>query len=143
VPIVGDGKARVTVMRSAIAKHSDDYWQSSLETRGAQPGRRTCARRTTWARPAHGGIDLITSRARGEDGTYCLTLTGGEKRPSRRLTRNGLHFVLEYPEHGQRREAPASKDSLGAFINELGDKDRFEVMTSMSSPHTLFKHSGP
>src|SRR4029453_10659425 len=90
------------------------------------------------ARP-HTGIDLITSRHDGEDGYFCLTITAGDD-----LAKgdDGMDYVFVLDVSGSMADDGKllmSKDSIGAFIQELGDKDRFEMMTFNVQPYLAFK----
>jgi Ca-activated chloride channel family protein len=124
-----------------VAKHSDAYWQASLETRGGSLARDiVLAIRTS--RPQT-GLDLITSKQSGEDGFFCLTLTAGDD-----LAKfdQGMDYVFLLDVSGSMAndgKLLVSKDSIGAFINELGDKDRFEVMTFNVQPYLAFQKLRP
>src|SRR5687768_18344459 len=59
-----------------IAKHTDNYYQASLETANGSLAR-DIVLAYQLARP-HTGVDLITSARNGEDGYFCLTVTAGE-----------------------------------------------------------------
>lgn len=119
-----------------VAKHSDDYWQASLETRGGSLARDIVIAYHT-SRPQT-GIDLITSKQSNEDGFFCLTLTAGED-----LAKfdDGMDYVFLLDVSGSMADDGKlllSKDSIGAFINELGEKDRFEVLTFNVQPYLAF-----
>ncbi len=119
-----------------VAKHSDDYWQASLETRGGSLARDIVIAYHT-SRPQT-GIDLITSKQSNEDGFFCLTLTAGEDLAK---LDDGMDYVFLLDVSGSMADDGKlllSKDSIGAFINELGDKDRFEVMTFNVQPYLAF-----
>ena len=124
-----------------VAKHSDAYWQASLETRGGSLARDiVLAFRTS--RPQT-GLDLITSKQSREDGFFCLTLTAGDD-----LAKfdEGMDYVFLLDVSGSMAndgKLLVSKDSIGAFINELGDKDRFEVMTFNVQPYLAFQKLRP
>lgn len=84
------------------------------------------------------GIDMITSRSRGEDGFFYLTITAGQELAE--LDR-GMDYVFLLDVSGSMandNKLPISRRSLAAFINELEDRDRFEVMTFNVQPATLF-----
>src|SRR6188474_1503319 len=110
-----------------VARHSDAYWQASLETRGGSLARDIVLAYRT-ARPRT-GLDLITSKQGGEDGFFSLTLTAGDDIAN---VDEGMDYVFLLDVSGSMAndgKLLVSKDSIGAFINELGDKDRFELMT--------------
>src|SRR5439155_17804590 len=72
-----------------IAKHSDSYFQASLETPGGSLAR-DIVLACHLSRP-HTGFDLITSRHDDEDGYFCLTLTAGEDLAK---TEDGMDYVF-------------------------------------------------
>lgn len=120
-----------------VAKHTDAYWQASLETPGGSLARDVVLAYHT-ARPQT-GIDLITSKQSGEDGFFCLTLTAGDD-----LAKfdDGMDYVFVLDVSGSMADDGKlllSKDSIAAFVNELGDKDRFEMMTFNVQPYLAFK----
>ncbi|HSU67417.1 MAG TPA: VWA domain-containing protein, partial [Tepidisphaeraceae bacterium] len=85
------------------------------------------------------GIDMITSRHGNEDGYFCLTLTAGEELAAKNA---GMDYVFVLDVSGSMNDdgkLNLSRNSLGAFISGLGDKDRFEVMTFNVEPHVLFR----
>jgi Ca-activated chloride channel family protein len=120
-----------------VARHTDAYWQASLETPGGSLARDiVLAYRTA---RAHTGIDLVTSKQNGEDGFFYLTLTAGDD-----LAKfdEGMDYVFLLDVSGSMAndgKLLLSKDSIAAFINELGDKDRFEVMTFNVQPYLAFQ----
>jgi Ca-activated chloride channel family protein len=84
------------------------------------------------------GIDLITSKPKGDDGFFYLTITAGKELAAHDL---GMDYVFLLDISGSMANSdklPISRRSLGAFINELDVKDRFEVMTFNIQPHTIF-----
>jgi Ca-activated chloride channel family protein len=124
-----------------VAKHSDAYWQASLETRGGSLARDIVLAYRT-ARPQT-GLDLITSKQGGDDGFFSLTLTAGDD-----LAKfdEGMDYVFLLDVSGSMAndgKLLVSKDSIGAFINELADKDRFEVMTFNVQPYLAFQKLRP
>src|SRR5262249_21157854 len=73
------------------------------------------------------------------DGYFCLTMTAGE---DLKKTDEGMDYVFLLDVSGSMADDGKlliSKDSLGAFIDELGPKDRFEVMTFNVQPYLAFK----
>ena len=60
-----------------VVRHSDQYYQASLETDGGDLSRDVVLVFRT-ARPRT-GLDLVTSRQAGDDGFFLLTLTAGEE----------------------------------------------------------------
>jgi Ca-activated chloride channel family protein len=119
-----------------IAKHDDSYYQASLEMKEGSLAK-DIVLAYNLSRPQT-GIDLITSKANGEDGYFCLTLTAGEDLAKRD---EGMDYVFVLDISGSMAndgKLLLSKDSVGAFINELGAKDRFEVMTFNVQPNLGF-----
>lgn len=125
----------------AIARHTDAYYQASLETRGGQLDRDVVlAYHIT--RPKT-GLDLITSRNDDEDGFFCLTLTAGEDL-AKVDSGNDYVFLLDASgSMGADSKLVISRESIEAFINELGNDDRFEVMSFNVQPTTLFRELRP
>jgi Ca-activated chloride channel family protein len=125
----------------AVAKHSDAYWQANLETTGgslAQDVVIACR----IVRPKT-GMDLITSRTSGEDGFFCLTITAGQDVAPKQ---DGMDYVFVLDASGSMADSGKlllSKDTVAAFLNELGDADRFEVMTFNVTPNLGFNQLQP
>ena len=120
-----------------VAKHTGNYYQASLETANGSLAR-DIVLAYQLSRP-HTGVDLITSTHAGEDGYFCLTVTAGEDLAKKE---DGMDYVFVLDVSGsmaQDGKLLLSRDSLGSFINELGDKDRFEVMTFNVQPNLAFK----
>jgi Ca-activated chloride channel family protein len=119
-----------------VANHTESYCLASLETDGGSLARDVVVSyRTSRART---GIDLITSAERGEDGYFLITMTAGEDLA--RLDR-GMDYVFVLDISGSMANDSKliiSKDSLTAFVNELDEEDRFEVITFNVQPNTLF-----
>jgi Ca-activated chloride channel family protein len=120
-----------------VAKHTDNYYQASFERANGSLAR-DIVLAYQLSRP-HTGVDLITSTRNGEDGYFCLTVTAGEDLAKKE---DGMDYVFVLDVSGsmeQDGKLLLSKDSLGSFISELGDKDRFEVMTFNVQPNLAFK----
>ena len=125
----------------AMVRHSDAYHQASLETRGGNLERDVVLAYQV-SRPRT-GLDLIASKAAGEDGHFCLTLTSGEDVGNRT---DGMDYVFVLDISGSMAsdgKLIVSKDSLGAFIDMLGERDRFELITFNVRPNTLFNNLRP
>lgn len=119
-----------------IARHGDDCIQASLETEGGRLDR-DAVLAFHLSRPRT-GIDVITSREQGEDGYFYLTLTAGEDL-SRLDTGMDYVFVMDISgSMGSDRKLITSKASVEAFIDALGEKDRFDVITFNVQPNTHF-----
>src|SRR5688572_21950846 len=124
-----------------VAKHTENYYQASLETANGSLAR-DIVLAYQLSRP-HSGVDLITSSRNGDDGYFCLTITAGEDLAKKE---DGMDYVFVLDVSGsmaQDGKLLLSKDSLRAFINELSDKDRFEVMTFNVQPYLAFEELRP
>lgn len=120
-----------------FAKHSEHYAQASLETKDGSLARDVVLAHRI-SRPQT-DLDVLTSAQKGEDGFFSVTLTAGEELAARD---EGMDYVFILDISGSMRDDGKlllSKDCLGAFIEQLGAKDRFEVMTFNIQPHTAFK----
>jgi Ca-activated chloride channel family protein len=121
----------------AVAKHTDNYQQASLETTGGDLGRDVVLA-FHMSRPKT-GIDMITSRQAGEDGYFMLTLTAGEELAEQNA---GMDYVFILDVSGSMNEGgklDLSRNALGSFVNSLGDKDRVEVIAFNVQASTLFQ----
>jgi Ca-activated chloride channel homolog len=125
-----------------VAKHSELYWQASLETTGGSLARDVVLA-TQFKRPRT-GLDLLTSRRPGADGFFSLTLTAGED-----LTRSAadaMDYVFLLDVSGSMEtdgKLGVSRDSIAAFINELQEADRFEVLSFSVQPTPVFGELRP
>jgi Ca-activated chloride channel family protein len=123
--------------RFVVAKHDPAYVQASLETTGGDLGRDVVLA-FRLARPRT-GLDLIASKAPGEDGFFCLTMTAGEELAPREA---GMDYVFVLDVSGsmeQDGKLGLSRGSLDAFIRELGAEDRFELLAFNLQPVPLFR----
>ena len=119
-----------------IARHDDTYYQASLETAAATLGR-DIVLAYQLSRPKT-GFDLISSKEKGDDGYFSLTLMAGDDLAA---ANDGMDYVFLLDVSGsmaQDGKLLLSKDSLGAFVSELGEKDRFEMMTFNVAPNLAF-----
>jgi Ca-activated chloride channel family protein len=120
-----------------VVRHSDNYYQASLETSGGDLNRDVVLTFRT-ERP-HTGLDLVTTREPGEDGYFQLTLTAGEEL-SDKVAGMDYVFILDVSgSMGQDGKLSVSRQSVAAFITELSDADRFEVMSFNVAPETAFR----
>ena len=120
----------------AVAKHSDAYWQANLETSGGSLAEDVVIA-CRIARPKT-GMDVITSRTRGDDGFFCLTLMAGQDVAQKQ---DSMDYVFVLDASGSMADSGKlllSKDAVAAFLNELGEADRFEVMTFNVTPNLGF-----
>ena len=135
VPIVGisspsHGEAFV------VATHSDSFCLASLEAAGGSLASDVVINYDL-SRP-RSGIDLITSKQKGEDGYFCLTVTAGKELAAQDA---GMDFVFVLDISGSMAndgKMIVSRKALDAFIDGLGEKDRFEVITFNVAPDVLF-----
>ena len=124
-----------------VADHSDSYKLLSLEQKAGSLADDIVIRYDLH-RP-QSGIDLLTSRQKGEDGFYYLTITAGKDLTAHNLGMDYL-FVLDISgSMANDNKLPISRQSLGAFIAELAPDDRFEVMTFNVAPNTAFNQLQP
>ena len=125
----------------AVAKHTEAYWQANLESTGGSLARDVVVACRV-ARPRT-GMDLVTSRRDGEEGFFCLTLTAGQEVATKQDSMDYVFVVDISGSMADDGKLLASKDSVGAFLNELGDGDRFEVMTFNVKPELGFGQLEP
>jgi Ca-activated chloride channel family protein len=119
-----------------IVDRSDSYKMASLEQKSGSLAKDIVIHYDL-SRP-HSGIDLITSKIPGDDGFFYLTITAGKELTAHDM---GMDYVFVLDISGSMandNKLPISRQSLGAFINELDAKDRFEVMTFNIQPNTVF-----
>ena len=121
----------------AIAEHSKNYWQASLEVKEGDLNKDVVLAYQL-QRPQT-GFDLIFSKAsKNEDGYFGMTLSVG-KELSEQSTGMDYVFVLDISgSMNNGRKLGISNDSLNSFISELGEKDRFEVMSFNVAVNPLF-----
>jgi Ca-activated chloride channel family protein len=122
----------------AVAKHADNFYQASLETRGGDLSRDLVINYHA-SRP-HTGIDVITSKSGNDDGYFCLTLTAADELAAANAAGMDYVFVLDVSgSMGEDRKLTMSQQSLGAFVAALSEQDRFDVITFNSQPKPLFR----
>jgi Ca-activated chloride channel family protein len=126
----------------AVAKHTQHYAQTSLEMTGGDLNR-DIVLAYHLARPKT-GLDLVASMEPGEDGYFLMTLTAGEELGDGHGQGMDYVFVLDISgSMNQDGKLGLSRGSLGAFIDALGDDDRFELMTFNVAPNNLFRELRP
>lgn len=124
-----------------IAAHHDAYYEASLETAGGDLARDVVLAYHV-SKPMT-GVDLITSKQPGEPGYFQLTLTAGQELSQKNM---GMDYVFIVDISGSMAfdgKLRLSRESVGAFIKELGVDDRFEVVAFNLSPQTLFNELQP
>ena len=119
-----------------VVNHNSNYARASLETTAGDLSRDVVLAFQT-KRPRT-GVDMIASKARGEDGYFMLTMTAGEELEGKT---SGLDYLFVLDISG----SMANKGKLGlstnathAFVSSLGAEDRFEVMTFNNAPNLHF-----
>lgn len=125
----------------ATVRHGEDHWQASLETTGGDLNR-DLVLAYNLSRPRT-GIDLIASREPGEDGHFLMTLTLGEELAQRD---QGMDYVFVLDVSGSMDEdgkLALSRGSLGAFIQSLEEKDRFDLIAFNVATQELFQGLQP
>jgi hypothetical protein len=124
-----------------VVKHADNYREASLETNGSELNRDVVLAYHV-SRP-HTGIDVITSKPSEGDGDFQLTMTPGKELEA---TQRGMDYVFVLDISGSMRDdskLQLSRDSIDAFIRELGTDDRFELITFNVAPEAFFKELRP
>jgi Ca-activated chloride channel homolog len=119
-----------------MARHSGEYCVASLETTGGSLASDVVLNYDI-SRPSS-GIDMITSNQLGDDGYFCMTITAGKELAEKD---NGMDYVFVLDVSGSMAndgKLIVSKNALNSFIDEITEKDRFEVMTFNLSPNVLF-----
>jgi len=124
-----------------VASHSDTYAQASLEASTGSLARDVVIH-CRLSRPRT-GLDLITANSSGEDGYFYLTLTAGEDLADKNEGMDYVFLLDISGSMGNDRKLSTSRNSLEAFISELSEEDRFEVMTFNVQPYTLFSQLQP
>jgi Ca-activated chloride channel homolog len=120
-----------------VAKHAADYYEASLEQRTGSLAR-DIVLAFNFARP-QSGFDLLASKPANEDGYFYLTLTPGDDLNKKEA---GMDYVFLLDISGSMADDGKlllSKDSVGAFIQDLSPEDRFEVMAFNVAPNTAFR----
>ena len=124
-----------------VVQHSKHYGQASLETSGGSLAA-DVVMHYQLSQPRT-GLDLMTSRQNGEDGYFMLTLTAGKELAA---IDQGMDYVFLLDisgSMGNDSKLVVSRNSLEAFIDELGDQDRFELMTFNVNPNMVFDTLAP
>ena len=124
-----------------VARHTKHYAQASLETSGADLGRDVVLAYRV-ERPLT-GIDVITSKAAGEDGYFYLTLTPGDEMAPHNT---GMDYVFVLDISGsmaQDGKLQTSRESIEAFIKGLEKDDRFDIITFNVVANPLFRELRP
>jgi Ca-activated chloride channel family protein len=124
-----------------VVKHADTYREASLETTGGDLNRDVVLAYHV-SRPRT-GIDVVTSKPAEGDGYFLLTMTAGKELEA---AQHGMDYVFVLDISGSMMndsKLQLSRDSIDAFIRELGTGDRFELITFNVAPEALFKELKP
>ncbi|MCB1071255.1 MAG: VWA domain-containing protein, partial [Kiritimatiellae bacterium] len=121
---------------AVVAMHGPDYGQLSLEQRDGDLNRDLVL--TCKLRRAKTGLDLITSREKGEDGYFQMTLTAGEDLAALDESMDYV-FVLDISgSMANDGKLGVSRESILAFVDGLAAEDRFELISFNVQPNPLF-----
>ena len=119
-----------------VVNHSSDYARASMEVNEGDLSRDIVI--AFQSKRAKTGIDLITSKHDGEDGYFLMSLTAGEELEN---TAGGMDYVFVVDISGSMRndgKLMLSQGAVEAFVNSLGEEDRFDVMVFNNAPKMLF-----
>jgi Ca-activated chloride channel family protein len=120
----------------AIAKHSPEYWQASLESRRGDLSRDLVI--VYEMERARTGVDLVASKQTGEDGYFLLTLTAGKELEG---TEFGSDYVFVLDISGSMAhddKLSMSRGSITRFVEALNEDDNVELIAFNIRPTTLF-----
>jgi Ca-activated chloride channel family protein len=119
-----------------VVEHTPNYRRASLEVEKGDLSRDLVIAYDT-ERPRT-GIDLITSKAPGEDGYFFLTMTAGKELEEYGA---GMDYVFLVDISGSMAndgKLNQSRSTVETFVTALGAEDRFEIITFNNVPTTLF-----
>ena len=141
-----DAKSAVPITSLSSPSHPDDFAidqptaefaSASLELSQGDLSRDVVLRLE--AKRPMTGIDVVSTKPRGEDGYFQLTLTAGEELAEADTLGQDYVFVLDVS--GSMRDDRKLELSLAAartFIEGLGENDRFEVLAFNSGLTSAF-----
>ncbi len=119
-----------------VVDHGEGLREASLEVTGGDLGRDVVI---SWQlERAQTGLDFVTSKTKGEDGFLLVTLTAGKELER---TDTGMDYVFVSDISGSMADAGklgVSQGQLRAFVEALGPKDRFEMISFNLAATTLF-----
>lgn len=119
-----------------VVNHASDYVRASMEVNEGDLSRDVVI--AFQSQRARTGLDMITSKHPGEDGYFLMSLTAGKELE---LANGGMDYVFIVDVSGSMRDAgklALSQKAASAFIDSLGEEDRFEVIAFNNSPKLLF-----
>ena len=120
-----------------VSAHNDSFYEASLESAQGSLARDVVVAYRV-ARPRT-GIDMITSRQNGEDGYFCLMVTVGEELSG---TTEGMDYIFVLDISGSmaaERKLDTSGNVVTAFLDVLGENDRFEIVAFNTEPYRCFE----
>ncbi|MEM7308277.1 MAG: VIT and VWA domain-containing protein [Planctomycetota bacterium] len=118
-----------------FVEHTSEYHQASLELQGGDLARDVVV--AYRAERGTTGLDLVTSKAKGEDGFFQLTLTAG---PELEQEQDGMDYVFVGDVSGSMGhdgKLNLSNRAVVSFLEQLGPRDRFEVIAFNIAPESL------
>ena len=93
------------------------------------------------AKRAMTGLDFVANKPAGEDGYFQLTLTAGDELAKASDAGMDYVFVLDVSgSMGGDRKLELSLNAARQFVDGLGEKDRFEVLTFNNALASLFNN---
>ncbi|MBL1216642.1 MAG: VWA domain-containing protein [Planctomycetes bacterium] len=118
--------------------HAESYWQASLEVPAGDLSRDVVINYKA-VRPRT-GLDLLVSRESSgrEDGYFCLTMTAGQELEP---LDTGQDYVFVLDVSGSMRadsKLELTREQVASFVDVLGPKDRFDVLTFSAEVNRLF-----
>lgn len=119
-----------------VGKHSENYWQASLEAREGDLNRDVVI--VYRLQRPRTGLDLITSKQGREDGYFLLTLTAG---PELESAAQGSDYVFVLDVSGSMAhdgKLGLSRGSIQEFMEALQETDRAELLTFNITQQALF-----
>jgi Ca-activated chloride channel family protein len=120
-----------------VVSHADNYAQAAMELTEGELSRDIVM--TVKAKRARTGLDVVTSRPKGEDGYFMMTLTPGDDLSD---TSEAMDYVFLLDISGSMTrdgKLAISRDSVSAFIESLGENDRFDCLAFNIAPTALFQ----
>lgn len=79
------------------------------------------------------GLNLLTHRAKGEDGYFVLLISPGDLAGSKKVMAKDVVFVLDKSGSMKGEKIEQAREALVYCVNGLGDDDRFNIITFSTS----------
>lgn len=124
-----------------VVSHDPSYAQAAMELNAGDLSR-DFVMAVQMKRPRT-GLDIVTSHPKGEDGYFMMTVTPGDDLSS---TVEPMDYVFLLDISGSMShddKLAISRRSVGAFIDTLGEEDRFECVAFNLAPAPLFQGLQP